>query len=223
MLRADSYTLQYEVTVDTAETGFEYNADYPANGTTTLTYTDGEGNPGSNAIDVPDVYAPKAKPTVPVTPVVPGTTTSVTVNKAWADDEGVDRPESVSVQLYADGVAYGAPVTVSGDYGWSYTWYDLPLGAEYTVAEVNVPEGYEAKVDGYTITNTYVGEEVIEEVEPPLADAPEGELPEEEFDEEDVPMADVPETGDMTAAFAVLSAVSAAGLFVLNKKGKDEE
>ena len=89
-------------------------------------------------------------------------TTSVTVTKVWEDGDNQDglRPESVEVQLYANGEAYGDPVEVTADNGWQYTWTNLPENANgeaivYTVAEINVPEGYEAQVDGLTITNTH--------------------------------------------------------------------
>lgn len=87
--------------------------------------------------------------------------TSRTVIKVWEDDADRDRlrPESVVVQLMADGEAYGEPVTVSGP-AWTHTWEDLPLRAagqlvEYTVVEVGEVTGYVATVDGFTITNTH--------------------------------------------------------------------
>lgn len=100
-------------------------------------------------------------------------TTSVSVNKVWSDSDNRDnlRPDSVTVQLYADGSAYGDPVTLSEDNGWANTWTDLPefregeqgVAIEYTVEEVDVPEGYTAKVTGsakkgYTVTNTHEAE-----------------------------------------------------------------
>ena len=57
MLRADNYRLAYEVTVDTAEEGFEYSNDYPANGNTDLWYTDENDNESGNEIKVPSVNA----------------------------------------------------------------------------------------------------------------------------------------------------------------------
>ncbi|MBE6892264.1 MAG: VWA domain-containing protein [Ruminococcaceae bacterium] len=59
MLRSDNYSLKYEVTVDTAENGFQYNRDYPANGNTDLKYTDENGTTKGNPIEVPDVNAVK--------------------------------------------------------------------------------------------------------------------------------------------------------------------
>jgi len=66
-------------------------------------------------------------------------------------------------------------------------------------------------------------EEELPEVDPPLSDLPGEEPSEEEIPEEDPPLADVPETSDMTALWAAMSAVSAAGVFFLGKKNKDEE
>ena len=65
MLRSDTYSLKYEVTVDTAEEGFQYDVDYPANGNTDLHYKDENGEDKTQKIEVPDVDAPKPKqPTV---------------------------------------------------------------------------------------------------------------------------------------------------------------
>ena len=62
LLRSDNYRLSYEVTVDTAETGFEYGIDYPANGNTDLWYTDENGDEQTNEIEVPDVNVEKPEP-----------------------------------------------------------------------------------------------------------------------------------------------------------------
>lgn len=59
MLRADNYSLKYEVTVDTEEEGFCYNVNYPANGTTSLAYTDDQGLERIEDIRVPDTVVPK--------------------------------------------------------------------------------------------------------------------------------------------------------------------
>ena len=97
--------------------------------------------------------------------------TSVSVRKVWDDSSNQDgiRPASVTVQLYADGTASGAPVDLNAANNWSHTWTKLAKKAnktdiEYTVDEVSVPEGYtktvsanEAKTE-YVITNTHVTE-----------------------------------------------------------------
>ena len=55
LLRADSYSLVYNVTIDTEEEGFQYNESYPANGNTYMDYTDENGEEQVEDIDVPDV------------------------------------------------------------------------------------------------------------------------------------------------------------------------
>ena len=64
MVRSDTYSLQYEVTADTAEAGFKYNENLPANGNTDLFYKDGDGNDMTNEITVPTVKVEKEIPAV---------------------------------------------------------------------------------------------------------------------------------------------------------------
>jgi len=94
--------------------------------------------------------------------------TSITVNKVWAD-AGVAHPNSVAVQLYADGIASGSAVTLSDANSWSYTWSNLPKTNAngdvilYKVEEVSAHNDYtvtysnniENGVITITITNTY--------------------------------------------------------------------
>lgn len=76
----------------------------------------------------------------------------VVVQKVWKGlVEGDTVPTSVQFQLYADGVASGAPVTCNEANGWRYTWENLPMLSPedghqiaYGVQEVNVPAGYQA-------------------------------------------------------------------------------
>lgn len=94
--------------------------------------------------------------------------TSVTATKAWDDGADADgiRPTSVQLQLYANGVALGAPVAVDAASGWTHTWTNLnekEAGADiaYTVEETDVPAGYTSATagdatNGFTITNTHV-------------------------------------------------------------------
>lgn len=85
-------------------------------------------------------------------------TTTVTVNKIWKNDDASTRPDSVQIQLKKNGEPEGDPVTLSDDNGWSYSWNALEAGQEYTVEEVNVPDGYEVSVahegNVWTVTNT---------------------------------------------------------------------
>lgn len=93
-------------------------------------------------------------------------TTSINVEKKWGgDDDYTDlRPESITVQLLADGTAVsGKTLTLNAGSSWKGTFADLPThkdGQEitYTVQEVNV-SGYKSEVSGnattgFTITNT---------------------------------------------------------------------
>lgn len=107
--------------------------------------------------------------------------TSVTVTKVWDmtnAPEGTTHPDSVQVQLYADGepVENDGRATLISDATTpapSYTWENLPEKdgqtgeiITYTVREINVPDNYESSVDvnangGFVITNTYTPEEPI--------------------------------------------------------------
>lgn len=80
------------------------------------------------------------------------------VLKIWREDDEETRPESVTVQLYRNGTAYGSAVTLSSDNNWRYTWTGLSASSEWQIAEIDVPENYTATVDQtgitFTLTNT---------------------------------------------------------------------
>ena len=86
---------------------------------------------------------------------------SIPVTKTWNDDNNRDgnRPQSVTVNLYADGVPVDSAV-ISADGGWVATFVDMPRcyedGTEikYTVDEDPV-DWYASVVNGYNITNNY--------------------------------------------------------------------
>ena len=96
--------------------------------------------------------------------------TSVTVTKAWEDRNNQDgkRPESVQVQLYADGVEEGTPVTLGEAVNWTHTWEHLAekkagKAITYTVRELTEVLGYTSQVTGdaktgFTVINTYTPE-----------------------------------------------------------------
>lgn len=91
------------------------------------------------------------------------------VEKKWRDTGfEKERPESVKIQLLANGQAYGTPITLNNDNGWVYEWTDLPKvdkdgrEIEYTVQEVEMAgktigidyiPSYENKGDTFTVTN----------------------------------------------------------------------
>ncbi len=88
------------------------------------------------------------------------------MTKAWQDADNQDGLRtSIKVQLYANDKAYGDPVELTSDTGWTYTWNDLNQrqnhkDVKYTVKEVNTPDGYVAEVNSedqgnLIITNTH--------------------------------------------------------------------
>lgn len=88
---------------------------------------------------------------------------SVTATKAWDDVNNQDGlREAVEVQLYANGEEHGEPVTLSAENNWTHTWTGLAVNEtpgqsiEYTVEEVNVPDGYEVDVDDEDLGNVII-------------------------------------------------------------------
>lgn len=147
---AKKVTLSYTLEIDEdAATG-----EHDTNVSAVLDYTTTDGVEGTYSFEIPVVTYTL--------------TTDFTVEKVWDDADNVDglRPNNLEVQLFADGEAYGDPVTITEDDGWSYTWEGLPVNdtdqskVAYTVDEVEVPEGYEAAFneteDGITIINTHI-------------------------------------------------------------------
>ena len=77
------------------------------------------------------------------------------VCKEWDDADNQDgkRPQSILVQLYANGQKLGEPVVLNEGNGWSYGWSDLPVKQDgqtvvYSVKEVGRIPGYESTVTG---------------------------------------------------------------------------
>ncbi len=89
-------------------------------------------------------------------------TVNLTVEKVWVDNNDQDgiRPESVTVRLFGnDEEIQVVELSESEDKGWTYTFENLPQyknGKEinYSVKEDAV-DGYESKIDGFTIINTH--------------------------------------------------------------------
>ncbi len=78
----------------------------------------------------------------------------ITVQKAW-NDNGKDRPESVTVQLLRNDTVIDT-VSLNEQNGWCYTWADQPKSDMYSVKEINIPKGYTAtyQQNGFTFTVT---------------------------------------------------------------------
>jgi hypothetical protein len=86
-----------------------------------------------------------------------GSGISLNVNKVRIPEEG--HPESILVQLYRNGAAYGNPVRLDSGNSWSYRWTGLNRDYTWTVNELNVPDEYTKTISGnistgFTITNT---------------------------------------------------------------------
>lgn len=101
------------------------------------------------------------------------TAKNVTVRKVWEDQDSTKRPAVVNVQLYKDLIPYET-VTLSADNNWQFTWTDLDASAEWTVDEIDVPEGYERSIrtetsdDQAVTTYTITNKQVTEEPKPPV-------------------------------------------------------
>ena len=84
--------------------------------------------------------------------------TDIEVIKVWSNDTEENRPESITVRLYADGTEVDHQ-SLTGP-TWSYKWENMDKYNEdgslivYTVTEDSLDDYYTI-VDGYTITNTY--------------------------------------------------------------------
>jgi len=85
---------------------------------------------------------------------------STEVTKSWNDAGNTARPASIKVQLFCDGVPYGAPVTLNAACSWKYVWTGLDASHTWTVDEAGVPAGYRRTLSGsvdkgFVITNTW--------------------------------------------------------------------
>ena len=82
--------------------------------------------------------------------------TALKVRKVWNDD-GKRRPVNVQVQILRGEKVYDT-VTLSEENNWSARWDCVVYADDWTIKEVNVPEGYTAtyQKDGmvFTVTNT---------------------------------------------------------------------
>jgi len=83
--------------------------------------------------------------------------TELTVKKVWNDD-GMNRPESITVYLLRDGELADSVEITEAD-NWTYTWEELPAGYSWSVVEGET-DGYttEYRVEGtvVTVTNTKI-------------------------------------------------------------------
>lgn len=183
---------------------------YTNDGHAVLIPTDSTGMQGNSVeFPIPQVSytVKKAEPPVPIYP----TYTSVSVHKEWKLDDGGTAADSVTVQLYRNGVKYpGGEVTLSKDNNWSHTWRPVyAYGDVWTVEEVNVPEGFTATVtkaaylNDFTVINDDVKPDPTEPTEPEKPTKPEKPDKPDKPAKPCKPETEVPKTGD-TAPDAML-------------------
>ena len=225
-----TYTVQYEVTWKTDNT-LEVTK-------TTITRRD-VGEDGTAVDTVVDAIVFENTYDRPGGGGSTPTYTSLTVNKVWAGDGEVERPASVTVQLYRNGAVYST-ITLSAANNWSYTWRNLLDTDTWTVGEIDVPEGYTSSMskDGttVTITNTYTPDTPdipdedtprtdIPDEDPPLTDIPEEEPPLTDIPDEEIPLDEAPATGDPRhiALWGVMCVLSLIGTIILGKKKEEDE
>ena len=85
--------------------------------------------------------------------------TSVSCHKTWVNDTNMTRPQSITVNLYANNQVVASKVVSEAD-GWNYTFSGLPVNDEngqkitYTIGEDAIVN-YSSKVEGYDLINTY--------------------------------------------------------------------
>jgi hypothetical protein len=98
------------------------------------------------------------------------TTIDISGTKTWDDDSNRDgkRPDSITVNLLADGVQVASKIVKGEGDSWSFSFEDVPEysyasgSAEeinYTVTEGDVAD-YTPSISGYTITNTHTPETI---------------------------------------------------------------
>lgn len=80
--------------------------------------------------------------------------TSVRVEKEWRGDTLDTRPDSVTVQLYKNGIAEDAPVVLNSENNWKHTFENLPV---YTI------EGGKVTKNVYEVKETMIGNEKLDE------------------------------------------------------------
>lgn len=95
----------------------------------------------------------------------------LSVTKVWEryGHQESEIPESVQVQLYADGAPYQQPVTLNKAGQWSYTWQQLDSSKKYEVKEVNTPDNCVSRIEtgsdgNFTIYNSMKPELTVKKI-----------------------------------------------------------
>lgn len=153
------YTNSYAVLNPVDSNGESLAAEYFAKPTVSYT-AEGSSDPKKTEGGTVTDNTEKAEPIV--------NTTNLAVGKVWLDNEDQDgiRPDSVTVQLYRNGEAYGDPVILNEANSWWYRWDNLDAESSWTVDELNVAEGYTKSfsknaVNAWVIVNTHTPAAVV--------------------------------------------------------------
>ena len=93
------------------------------------------------------------------------------VIKLWRGDEGRStRPKSIEIKIFRDGLPQTTAILSEAN-NWSYVWSAKDDGADWTVAEVNVPVGYSVTVEerdgAFILTNTFITSDPTDPEKPP--------------------------------------------------------
>ena len=146
--------------------------------------------------------------------------TKVTVSKEWYDGNNADgiRPESVTVRLWANGVATDKVVVLNKDNKWTYTFTDLPKNENGSEISYMVVED---EVKGYSVTymdkgdNVFVIQNSHEPTTPPTKPSEKPKKP------SDKPKKDLPSTGETASVLGALGlAVLGGTVFVFRRQEK---
>ena len=104
------------------------------------------------------------------------TTVGVTAEKRWVLDDGGVRPDFVTVELLRNGDPTGRTAVLNAENGWSHRWTNLSDSYNWTVREVNVPDGftvsYQQRGNTIIITNDDIPDEPEEPDTPDTPDEP---------------------------------------------------
>lgn len=132
-------------TFDNLAEGYEWTAeetDVPEGYTVSYTHTG----------TMTTIINTKKEPSIPA-----GSPLDITVKKVWSNDEGKERPDSVTVTLYNGEAAYET-VRLGEWNNWTYHWEDASVSGDWQVTEINIPKGYTPSYqvlgNNVTITNT---------------------------------------------------------------------
>lgn len=160
--------------------------------------------------------------------------------KVWKNDEGQNRPASVTVQLLLNGTVYDT-VTLNASNGWSCTWESSNATDSWQVVEKDVPAGYTVSVSqsGYvfTVTNTYQNpgnpdhpgspdtpDKPDTPDTPNTPDTPDTPNTPDTPDTPDVPdNPDIPQTGQLWWPVIVLACCGAVLLFISRARSRKGE